>query len=144
MNQTDIALIESSFERIREHQETITLKFYNALFDEYPELKPLFQRMTVEQQARKLYQAIAMVVQNIRYEKLLHFSLRELGKRHTEQYGVLLEHYSVFKVVIGKTFAETFGDDWTPELAAAWSAAFDNVVTLMLDKVDEHSNANDS
>ena len=57
-------------------------------------------------------------------------TLRALGEKH-DAYGVTPEMYGWVGDALLATLAETAGEQWTPEAAAAWTEAYGTIVALM-------------
>ena len=59
-------LVEKSFEKVRENKDTFALSFYDELFEQAPQLKPLFDNTNIPKQSEKLYGSLVLLVENIR------------------------------------------------------------------------------
>jgi hemoglobin-like flavoprotein len=126
----NIELLESSFARIKQQEAEFIAYFYDNLFANYPELKPLFVETQMEKQAKKLFTSLVLVVENLRNPDTLSDALKSLGTRHL-QYGVLPEHYPMVGTTLLQTISRCLGDEWTIELDRAWSEAYAAVTQLM-------------
>ncbi|MBD2078681.1 globin family protein [Leptolyngbya sp. FACHB-17] len=126
-----VELLESSFAQIREQELDFTTHFYTNLFTDYPEIKPLFANTHMEEQAKKLFKSLVLVVASLRNPDALTKALEGLGTRHI-QYGVLPEHYPVVGSTLLKTLSSCLGSAWTPDTEQAWSEAYAVVTELML------------
>ena len=127
----NVALLESSFAEIRKQETEFMSHFYTTLFADYPEVKPLFANTHMAKQAKQLFKALVLVIDNLRHPDILSHALKGLGTRHF-QYGVLPDHYPM----VGKTLLKTLSlylDVWTPTIEQAWSEAYAVVTQLMLD-----------
>lgn len=127
----NVELLESSFSQIKEQETEFTTHFYLNLFADYPEVKPLFSNTHMEEQVRKLFKSLVLVVENLRNPNVLSNALKSLGTRHI-QYGVLPEHYPMVGSTLLKTFSICLEDAWTPATEQAWSEAYTAVTQLML------------
>ncbi|HEY9640186.1 MAG TPA: globin family protein [Coleofasciculaceae cyanobacterium] len=127
----DIELLESSFSQIKQQEAEFTAHFYGNLFADYPEVKPLFANTHMEEQARKLFQSLVLVVDNLRNPDALSNPLKGLGTRHI-QYGVLPEHYPMVGSTLLKALSICLEKAWTPNTEQAWSEAYTAVTQLML------------
>lgn len=108
--------------------------FYTTLFADYPEVKPLFANTHMAKQAKQLFKALVLVIDNLRHPDVLSQVLKGLGTRHL-QYGVLPNHYPM----VGNTLLKTLSlylDVWTPATEQAWSEAYAVVTQLMLNGAD--------
>lgn len=127
----NVELLESSFLQIKEQETEFTTHFYTNLFADYPELKPLFANIHMEEQARKLFKSLVLVVKSLRRPDVLASTLKSLGTRHI-QYRVLPEHYPMVGSTLLKTFSICLEEAWTPNTEQAWSEAYAAVTQLML------------
>ena len=127
----NIELLESSFSQIKAQESEFTTHFYTNLFADYPEVKPLFASSDMEEQARKLFKSLTLIVESLRTPDILTNSLSGLGTRHV-QYGVLPKHYPMVGSTLLKTFSICLDDTWTFDIAQAWTEAYAAVAKLML------------
>ncbi|MCG8350552.1 MAG: globin domain-containing protein [Chloroflexales bacterium] len=126
-----VHLLRTSFAHIKPHLGEFGVSFYQNLFAAYPQAKPLFTHTNMVQQQDKLLQALGMVIDNLQNTEVLSNKLRALGARHIE-YGALPQHYSMVGQALLTTLEQYLGDDWTPELAAAWQQAYEVIAQFML------------
>jgi hemoglobin-like flavoprotein len=131
----NIELLEQSFETVKAHNAEFSTNFYNTLFAEYPDVKPLFANANMKEQGDHLYKSLVFVVVNLRKPELLSDTLKGLGTRHVK-YGTLPQHYPIVGNVLLKTFAQILGNAWTPEVYQAWVDAYSAVTKLMLEGAD--------
>lgn len=131
----NVELLESSFVPIRAQESEVMAHFYQTLFADYPEVKPLFATTHMAKQAKQLFTSLVFVVDNLRHPGALTQALQGLGTRHI-QYGVLPEHYPMVGNTLLKTFSRYLGMAWTPETEKAWGEAYTAVTTLMLSGTD--------
>lgn len=134
------SLLRSSFELVVERAPDLTIRFYEILFERYPQLAPLFAHGNRGYQARMLAEALAAVIDHLDDSPWLTQVLSGLGKRHVG-YGVTTEMYAMVGDALITTLAETAGDDWTAELEAQWMEAFGAIRDLMLAGAAEASEA---
>jgi len=127
----NLELLESSFLQIKEQESTFTTHFYTNLFTDYPEVKPLFANTHMDEQAKKLFKSLVLVVESLRTPDALTKSLSGLGTRHV-QYGVLPNHYPMVGSALLKAFSICLEDAWTQETEQAWIEAYATVTQLML------------
>lgn len=126
-----IQLVENSFERIKQKEGNLTLQFYQKLFDDAPQLKPLFQNTTIEAQSEKLLDSLILLVENLRQPQVLESVLIPLGKNHVK-YGVHNEHYPIIGQCLMESLADFLQEEWTPEVEKAWETTLGAVVDVML------------
>ena len=87
MNQTMMAHVQHSWQRVVAMGADVGKLFYQHLFTADPELRPLFKG-DIEQQAAKLVQMIDVAVSKLNDLSVLLPVLENLGRRH-RGYGVL-------------------------------------------------------
>jgi len=127
----DLEALESSFAALAPAGEELTRRFYQRLFADYPQVKPLFSGTSVAEQHRKLWAALNLVIAQLRKPEVLAKTLTDLGARH-EGYGAVAAHYgAVAKTLLG-VMAEMAGDLWTERVAKAWGDALNAIASIML------------
>ncbi|MEQ9503810.1 MAG: globin family protein [Deltaproteobacteria bacterium] len=131
MTPEQIRLIEESWKSVDELGDAAIQAFYSTLFSKAPQARAMFPDDMVEQR-RKLKQALALAVANLRRLDELGPKLAELGARHVD-YGTKPEHYPVVGEALLDTLASAFGEAWSAELADAWGAAFTLISQVMID-----------
>ena len=130
-----IALLESSFEKVKPKASEFVESFYNNLFTDYPAAKPLFAHSDMKSQGNKLLMSLVFVIDNLRKPGELTGTLKGLGARHVK-YGALPEHYPLVGNSLLKTFEQYLGADWTENTKQAWVDAYGLITEVMLDGAD--------
>ena len=131
-------LLETSFAQLRDRELDFTQTFYSTLFVDYPQVRPLFKATQMDEQARKLFASLVLVVNNLTKPDALTPALQGLGTRHIK-YGVLPEHYPMVGQTLLKAMALTLKERWTPAVEAAWTDAYAAIAEIMLDGADYSS-----
>jgi hemoglobin-like flavoprotein len=131
----NVELLEQSFNGVRDRGEEFAAHFYKTLFADYPTVKPLFANTHLEDQGKKLFASLALVVASLRKPDILDDTLKGLGTRHIK-YGVLPQHYPMVGNTLLKTLAGVLAADWSPEMEQAWTEAYGIVAQLMLAGAD--------
>jgi hemoglobin-like flavoprotein len=126
----NVSLLRDSFELVVERQPALTTRFYEILFERYPQVKPLFGRNTSAHQAQMLTSALVAVLEHLEDAPWLTETLGAMGKKHVD-YGVTGEMYSYVGASLLAALAEAVGKQWTPETEAAWVAAYGAIAGLM-------------
>lgn len=129
LQEEQAALIKKSFIRILPHREAFSKSLYDRLFKVAPEARSLFTS-DMERQREKLVATLAFVVNGASDLDKLTGEVRALGRRHVD-YGVELAHYGILRGVLVDTLAEYLGDDFTPEVQAAWAGLYDDLAEAM-------------
>ncbi|MBB6098076.1 nitric oxide dioxygenase [Deinobacterium chartae] len=129
MNDTQIRLVQRSFAQVQPIAADAARLFYRRLFELDPDLRPLF-RHDLEAQGDKLMAMLGRVIGSLEQLEGLAGALRGLGERHTA-YGVQPRHYRTVGEALLWTLEQGLGDAFTPEVAAAWRAAYRRISDLM-------------
>jgi methyl-accepting chemotaxis protein len=132
VEKSETELLEESFALVAAQGEALVHRFYNKLFEDYPELVPLFEGVSVVGQEKKLLASLVLLVQNLHKPDVLKEYLTGLGARHAH-YGVEPEDYAKVAETLLSVMAEFAGDGWTDEVQLAWHNTLNNVATIMLD-----------
>ena len=123
-------LLQASLNLVVRRRPELTERFYEILFERFPQARRLFTRNTIKHQASLLQTALASVVGNVDNPEWLSKNLGDLGKRHLD-YGITEEMYDWVGEALIATLAEVAGDDWTPDLQTAWVDAYGAITSLM-------------
>lgn len=126
----NVPLLRSSFELVVERQPQLTHRFYEILFERYPQAKPLFGRNSSAAQEKMLTDALVAVMDHLEDAPWLTTTLKGLGAKHAG-YGVTTEMYGWVGASLLATLAEVAKSDWTPALATAWTDAYGAIAGLM-------------
>ncbi|NQE32933.1 globin domain-containing protein [Microcoleus asticus] len=127
----NVELLEQSFEKIKPRADEFAASFYEKLFTDHPELKPLFAKTDMEKQQKKLISALVLVVENLRSPEALGPVLNALGGRHIG-YGVIPKYYGPVGEALLSAFEQSLQQDWTTEVKLAWTDAYKAITALML------------
>jgi hemoglobin-like flavoprotein len=130
MNPTQVKLIQDSFAKVAPISEQAAALFYGRLFEIAPDVKRLFKGDMTEQ-GRKLMGTLAVVVNGLSDLNSILPAARALAKRHVA-YGVTPDHYAPVGAALLWTLESGLGPQWTPELAAAWAAAYATLSGFMI------------
>ena len=123
-------LVQASLAKIVPIADQAAALFYGRLFETAPETRALFSD-DMDAQGQKLMAAITMVVSNLdRFETVLP-AVQDLAKRHVA-YAVRPEHYAMVGATLLWTLEQGLGDGFTPEVAAAWEAAYAALSATMI------------
>jgi len=132
MTPEQVELIQRSFAKVAPISDTAAALFYGRLFEIAPEVKPLF-RGDMAEQGRKLMATLAVVVNGLSKLDTVLPAVSGLAKRHVA-YGVKASHYTPVGAALLWTLEQGLGPAWTPELAAAWTAAYTTLSGFMIDE----------
>jgi len=129
LSESQVALVQQSFGQLRGREGELATVFYTRLFELDPALRLLFQR-TREEQARKFFAMLSIVVNGLLTPESLLPIVRGLGRRHVD-YGVKAEHYALVGEVLLWALANVLGAAFTPLIMSAWTAAYRALAAAM-------------
>jgi hemoglobin-like flavoprotein len=127
----DVDALRESFELVVESNPAIMTRFYEILFERYPEAKRLFGRHSQKAQEEMLTRALVAVLDHLEDAPWLTETLFALGARHAG-YGVKDEMYGWVGECLLATLAETAGSAWTPRVETAWRNAYAAISNTMM------------
>ena len=130
----NVELLESSFNLVAPRADELVNTFYERLFREHPEVRPLFPEVMGEQK-KHLIAALAVIIQNLKKPEQLTKILGDLGLRHID-YGVQREHYPIVGQTLLASLAEIAGEAWSDELQTAWSDAYGAIQSIIFKSLD--------
>lgn len=127
----NIEILEQSFNRVKPRGAEFAASFYDNLFRDCPQLRPLFTSTNMKKQEEKLLSSLVLLVESLREPEMLLKVLQNLGARH-KGYGVLAKHYPLVGMALIKTFKQYLAEDWTKEIENAWIETFSTITKAML------------
>jgi hemoglobin-like flavoprotein len=130
MTPADVALVQSSFDKVKPIADDAAALFYGRLFEIAPEVKPLFKG-DIKEQGRKLMATLAVVVNGLDNLPSILPAASALAKKHVG-YGVKPGHYTPVGAALLWTLERGLGAAWTPQLAAAWTGAYTTLSGFMI------------
>ncbi|MBT9315132.1 globin family protein [Leptothoe spongobia] len=128
----NVELLEQSFALVAPQADALVSTFYDNLFTDYPDAKPLFEHTDMAKQKTMLKGGLVMVVDNLRKPDVLTKALKGLGARHVK-YGALPAHYPLVGNSLLKTLEQYAGSAWTADVKQAWVDAYGAITELMLE-----------
>ncbi|NEQ50936.1 MAG: globin [Leptolyngbya sp. SIO3F4] len=128
----NVDLLEQSFALVAPKADDLVSTFYDNLFTDYPDAKPLFEHTDMAKQKQMLKGGLVMVVENLRKPDVLGKALKGLGARHVK-YGALPAHYPLVGNSLLKTLEQYAGSAWTADVKQAWVDAYGAITELMLE-----------
>jgi len=129
MTPRQIELVQQTFARIQPIAGQAALLFYDRLFVLEPELRPLF-KSGIEDQGRRLMQAIGTAVHNLARLEDVAPALQALGRRHAG-YGVREGHFGLVAVALLWALDRSLGEAFTAEVEEAWIVAYMALAGIM-------------
>jgi hemoglobin-like flavoprotein len=139
MTPDQVKAIQDSFAKVAPISEQAADLFYGRLFEIAPAVKPLF-RGDMKEQGRKLMATLSVVVNGLSNLESILPAASALAKRHV-QYGVKPADYEPVGAALLWTLERGLGEQWTPQLAASWDAAYGVLSEFMINEAYGHSAA---
>src|SRR6202167_2636522 len=130
MTPDQVQLVQQSFAKVAPISEAAAVLFYDRLFEIAPSVKPMFPA-DMKEQRKKLMATLAIVVGGLSNLETVLPAASALAKRHVS-YGAKAEHYPVVGAALLWTLEKGLGDGWTPDVAAAWTAAYGTLSGYMI------------
>ncbi|MEL6130314.1 MAG: globin family protein [Cyanobacteria bacterium J06627_3] len=131
----NVELLEQSFALVAPQADALVSTFYDNLFTDYPDARPLFEHTDMSKQKNMLKGGLVMVVENLRKPDVLSKALKGLGARHVK-YGALPAHYPLVGSSLLKSLEQYAGSAWTTDVKNAWIDAYGAITELMLEGAD--------
>src|SRR5438105_442450 len=130
MTPDQVKLVQQSFAKVAPISEQAAVIFYDRLFEVAPAVKAMFPAdMTL--QRKKLMATLAVVVNGLSNLESVLPAASALATRHVA-YGAKPAHYPVVGAALLWTLQKGLGEAWTPDVAAAWSAAYGTLSGYMI------------
>jgi hemoglobin-like flavoprotein len=130
MSPEDKQVLKRTWAMVAPISDAAAGQFYDRLFTLDPSLQRLFASADMNEQRRKLMQAIAAVINGVDHLDALVPTLENLGRNHA-RYGVTDRHYETVGAALLWTLEHGLKDAWTPAAQSAWTAACTTVATVM-------------
>jgi len=130
VDEAQIRLVRDSLPKVRERLVPASMSFYENLFVLAPELRPLF-RTDLASQGMRFMSTLATIADLLDAPDELGGEIDQLARAHAG-IGVRAEHFVPMGMAATVTLAETLREEFTPELEAAWHAAYDHFAALMI------------
>ena len=122
-------LVRTTFARLAVMPEVAGALFYEKLFADHPDLRPLFKH-DMRIQGVKLMTMLTMVVYHLHEPGQVLPAIRDLGVRHVG-YGVKSADYESLKKALIWTLEQALGEDFTPAVRDAWTVCYDELAGAM-------------
>lgn len=127
----DVEALRSSFQLVVDRSPAVVHRFYEILFQRYPQVRPLFSHKPGPAQEKMLTDALVAVMEHLEDAPWLQTTLHGLGAKHVT-YQVTEEMYPWVGECLVATLAEIAGSDWSPRVERAWLDAFGAISGLMV------------
>jgi NAD(P)H-flavin reductase/hemoglobin-like flavoprotein len=128
-------LIRDSFALVADDSDRVVSYFYALVFTEYPALRDMFPPM-MDAHRDRLFQALVRIVGQAEHPGGLAGYLRALGREH-RKFGARPEHYDMVWRCLISALKRYAGTAWTPDMDAAWLAAYQLIAGTMIEAAEE-------
>lgn len=133
LDQHTIDIIKSTVPALKSHGLEITTTFYNNMFKNNPEVKPLFNmnRQASGEQPKALAMTVLAAAENIDNLQVLLPVVKKIGEKHCD---VLIkeEHYPIVGKNLLGAIKEVLGDAATDEIIDAWAKAYEVISQVFI------------
>ena len=106
-------------------------RFYELLFERYPQAKVLFGRNTPEKQQKMLQETLVAAIEHLEEPAWIEQALGSIGRIHVD-YGVEDHMYPWVGECLIAALSETLGDEWTPAHTEAWAEVYGTLTDFAL------------
>ena len=130
---SDLSLIQKSFLMMASKGEQIVLRFYDVLFERFPELQSFFRSSDLSQQHAKFLNGLRTLVSHLDNPQKLRSILIRLGERH-QSYGVEFQHYPPVLDTLLQVLTESGGRGIDGKTYEAWANFLHLIRAIMLEK----------
>ncbi|MEO8147667.1 MAG: globin domain-containing protein [Bacteroidia bacterium] len=131
LSANEITLVKNTWNLITPVSQQMGEQFYIHLFDEHPELKPLF-KSSPKDQGMKLMFMLSYLVHRLDKENELRDEIKKLAMRHNN-YKAKTEHYEMIGATLIWSLKNNLGNKWTKEIETAWKNAYKFISDLMIE-----------
>jgi len=131
MTREQADIVQSTWRAVLPVGDTFAELFYGRLFAVDPGLRRLFKDDMLEQ-GRNLTAMLSVAAANLARPEKITVALRQLGKRHVA-YGVEPKDFRALEDALMFALEHALIDVFTPEVKAAWQAAYALLSSTMLE-----------
>lgn len=123
--------IKSSFPLIFNHKSEIAARFYDRLFRDVPDVRPLF-RADMSSQKEMLATVLTILAKASFEQHKVEEIVVRLARSHSAL-GISAAQFRLGEVALSEAVAEVVGDKMEPDILAAWQTAIRRVIDAMID-----------
>jgi len=131
MTREQADIVQSTWRAVLPVGDTFAELFYGRLFAVDPGLRKLFRDDLLEQ-GRNLTAMLSVAAANLAKPERIRLALRQLGQRHAA-YGVEPKDFRTVEDALLFALEHALIDVFTPEVKAAWQAAYAELSSTMLE-----------
>lgn len=129
-----IELVKSTVPALKEKGLAITQVFYKRMFEQNPEVKPMFNmaKQASGAQPKALAMAVLAAAQNIENLRAIGNAVAKIAEVHCDCM-VKEEHYPIVGKHLLWAIKEVLGEAATKEIIDAWAKAYDVIARVFID-----------
>ncbi|KAF7855423.1 hypothetical protein EAF04_010166 [Stromatinia cepivora] len=130
-----IDIIKATVPVVQEHGTRITTTFYKNVLAANPALNNIFNQTNQKNgaQPRALADALAAYAANIDNLAVLSDAVERICQKHASLF-IRPEHYPIVGKYLLEAMGEVLGAALTPEILDAWTAAYEQLANIMIDR----------
>jgi nitric oxide dioxygenase len=128
-------IVKETAPLLKEHGEAITTRMYEIMFNNYPDVKPLFKNAP-NNQNQILARSIVAYAENIDNLPALEGAIEKIAKHHIDT-EVKPIHYPWVIESLLQAMKDVLGDAITQEVADAWFAAYWFLADILMKREKE-------
>ena len=142
LDQQTIEIIKSTVPALKSHGIQITTTFYKNMFEQNPEVAPLFDmaKQKSGEQPKALAMTVLAAAQNVDNLGAIMPVVNRIAVRHCDC-GVKEEHYPIVGKHLLAAIKEVLGDAATDEIIDAWAKTYDVIAKVFIDVEKEIYNS---
>ncbi len=135
LSKKSIDIVKKTAIPVAQNAQEITKLMYEILFNDYPEVLPIFENTDLDQH-KKLAVAVASYAANIENLEVLDNTIEKIVSAHIKM-KVKAHHYPMVGDSILKAIQEVLGDGATPDVIEGWREAYFYLADILMAKEKE-------
>ena len=138
LDQQTIKVIKSTVPALKAHGLDITTTFYKNMFEQNPEVAPLFDmsKQKSGEQPKALAMTVLAAAQNVDSLGAMMPVVNRIAVRHCDC-GVKEEHYPIVGKHLLLAIKEVLGEAATDEIMDAWAKTYDVIANIFIEVENE-------
>ena len=134
LDQQTIKVIKSTVPALKAHGLDITTTFYKNMFEQNPEVAPLFDmsKQKSGEQPKALAMTVLAAAQNVDNLGAMMPVVNRIAVRHCDC-GVKEEHYPIVGKHLLAAIKEVLGEAATDEIMEAWAKTYDVIANVFIE-----------
>lgn len=124
------SIIRQTFAIAKPMLKEIADGFFDRLFTQYPEFKPLFANADMSLMSRSFVSGLSTIVDHLDKQDKMQSYVINLGARHIG-YGMKEELFAPFRATLLEALGNFFGDEWPGPISEEWAKFIDLISNLM-------------